>query len=51
MTVPNLVVFFKKFNGNFKNVVKKIISSLQLGFTDNFVPNCLFQLYLWQFKL
>jgi len=41
----------KKFNGDFKNVLKIIIFSLQVGFTADFVPDCPFKLGFSQFKL
>jgi len=48
-------VFFsllnRKFNGHFKNVVKTVILSLQVGFTGDFVLDCPFKLCFWQFKL
>jgi len=31
--------------------VKTIIFSLQVDFTDDFVPDCPFKLCFWQFKL
>jgi len=31
----------RKFNEDSKNVLKKVIFSLQVGFTDGFVPDCL----------
>jgi len=41
LTVPNFVVFFtllnRKFNEDFKNVLKTTIFSLQVGFTGVFV--------------
>jgi len=54
-SVPNLVVYFRflnrKFNENFKNVLKTIIFLLQVGFTGNFTPDCLFKQCFCQFKL
>jgi len=45
LTVLNFVVFFmlldRKFNEDSKNVLKTVIFVLQVGFTDNFVPDCL----------
>jgi len=50
LTLPNIVVFFmsivKKFNEDSKNVLKTVIFSLQVGFTDNFVSDCSFKLFL-----
>jgi len=41
LTVPNFVVFFKllydKFNEHFKNVLKTVFFSLQVGLTINFL--------------
>jgi len=55
LTVPNLVVFSmlldRKFNEDFKNALKIIIFSLQVGFTGDFVPEHSFKLCFWQFKL
>jgi len=55
LTVPNFVVFLRlldrKFNKDSKNVVKTVIFLFQVGFTGNFVPDCPFELYFWQFKL
>jgi len=31
----------RKFNEDSKNVIKTVIFSLQVGFTVNFVPDCL----------
>jgi len=50
LTVPNFVVFFmllvKKFNEDSKNVLKTVIFLLQVGFTRDFVPDCLYKLFL-----
>jgi len=47
LTVPNFAVFSqlvdRKFNKDSKNVLKTVIFSLQMGFTDNFVPDYPFQ--------
>jgi len=55
LTVPNFVVFFRlwdrKFNEDSKNVLKTVILSLQVSFTDDFVSDCLFKLRFRQFKL
>jgi len=40
----------RKFNEDFKNVLKTVIFSLQVSFTHDFVPDCLFKLCFWQFK-
>jgi len=46
LSVPNLVVFFRllerKFNEDFKNLLKTVIFSLKASFTDNFIPDCPF---------
>jgi len=48
LTVPNLVLSFRlldrKFNEDSKNVLKTVNFSLPVGFTIDFVPNCLFKL-------
>jgi len=31
----------RKFNEDSKNVLKNVIQGLQMGFTDNFVADCL----------
>jgi len=50
LTVPNFVVFFKlldgKFNEGFKNVLKTIILSHQVGFTGNSLTECSFKVCL-----
>jgi len=55
LTVLNFVVFFRllnrKFYEEFKNVLKTVIFSLQVGFTDDFVSDCPFKLCFCQFKL
>jgi len=55
LTVPNFVVSFmsldRKFNEDSKNVLKTIIFLFQVGFTSDFVFDCLFKLSSWQFKL
>jgi len=40
----------RKFNEDSKNVLKNMIRSLQVGFTSDFVPGCLFKLCFFQFK-
>jgi len=50
LTVPNLKLLFfrllnKKCNEDSKNVLKTVIFSLQVGFTFDFVSDCLFKLY------
>jgi len=51
LTVPNLIMFFRllhrKFNEDFKNVLKTLIFSLQMGFTGDFVLDCLSKLCFW----
>jgi len=48
-------VFFmsldRKFSEDSKNMLKTVIFSLQVGFTSNFVLDCLFKLSFWQLKL
>jgi len=39
----------RKFNGDSKNVLKTVIFFLEVGFTGDFVPDCLFKLDFWQF--
>jgi len=34
-----------------KNVLKSVIFSLQVGFTCDFVPDCLYKFCFWQFKV
>jgi len=55
LTVSNFVVFFrllnKKFNEDFKNVLRTVIFSLQVALTSDFVPDCPFKLCFRQFKL
>jgi len=55
LTVPNFVVFFRllnrKFNEDSKNVLKTVIFSLHVRFTNDFVFDCYFKLAFWQFKL
>jgi len=34
------MLFDRKFNEDTKNVLKKVIFLLQVGFTSNFVPVC-----------
>jgi len=55
VTVPNFVVFFrlldKKCNEDSRNVLKIVIFLLQVGFIDDFVPDCSFLNCFWQFKL
>jgi len=50
LTVPNFVVFFRlsdrKFNEESNSVLKTVIFSLQVCFTNGFVPDCLFKLFL-----
>jgi len=47
LTVPNFVLFFRlldrKFNEDFKNVLKTSIFLLQVNFTGNFVTDCSFK--------
>jgi len=54
LTVPNFEMFLrllnKKFNEDFKNVLKTVIFLLQVGFTGDFVSDCHFKLFFWQFK-
>jgi len=40
-----------KFDEDFKNMLKTIIFLLQVGFTNDFVPDCSYKLCFWQFKL
>jgi len=35
----------RKFNEDSKNVLRTVIFSLQVGFTDDFVPDCFYKLY------
>jgi len=55
LTVPYIAVFFRlldrKFNEDSKNVLKTVIFPLQVGFTNDFVPDCPFKLCFCQFKL
>jgi len=55
LTIPILVMFFnllvRKFDEDSKNVLKTDIFSLQVCFTGHFVPDFLFKLCFWQFKL
>jgi len=55
LDVPNVVVFFRlldrKFNEDSKNVLKTVIFSFQVGFTSDFVSDCPFKLYFWQYNL
>jgi len=55
LAVPNFVVFFmlldRKFNEDYKTAIKTVIFSFQVGFTGDYVPDCPFKLYFWQFKL
>jgi len=48
LTMPNFVVLFRlldgKLNKDSKNVLKTVIFSFQVGFTDNFVPDGPFKL-------
>jgi len=48
LTVPNFEGFFRllyrTFNEDSKNVLKIVIFLLQVGFTVDFVPDCLFKL-------
>jgi len=39
----------RKFNEDFKNLLKTVIFLLQVGFTGDFVPDFSFKLYLWHF--
>jgi len=52
--LPHCIAFFRllerKFNEDFKNVLKTVIFSLQEGFRGDFVPDCFFKLCFWQFK-
>jgi len=41
----------RKFNEDFKNVLKTVIFSLQVGFTGDFVLDSSFKLCFWQFEL
>jgi len=51
LTIPNFVVFLRlldrKFNKDFKNVLKTVIVSLQVRFTGNSDPDCPFKLCFW----
>jgi len=44
-TILNFVMFLtildRKFNEDSKNVIKTVIFSLQVGFTGDFVPECI----------
>jgi len=40
-----------KLNEDSKNVLKTVIFSLQVGFTDDFVLDSAFKLYFWQINL
>jgi len=55
LTVPNFVVFSKlldkEFNEDSKNVLKTVIFSLQVAFTDDFRLDCSLKLCFWQFRL
>jgi len=37
----------RKFNKDSKNVLKSVIVSLQVGFTHDFLPDCLYKLCFW----
>jgi len=54
MTVHNFVAFSRlldrKFNEESKNILKNVIFLFQVGYTVDFVPDCLFKLCFWQFK-
>jgi len=54
LTVPNVIVFFmlldRKFNEDFKNVLKTVIFLPKVGFRGDFVSDCSFKLCFWQFK-
>jgi len=41
----------RKFNEDFKNMLKTLIFSLQVCFRGDFVPDCHFKLSFWQLKL
>jgi len=41
----------RKFDEDFKNVLKTVIFSPQVGLTGNFVLDCSFKLSFWQLKL
>jgi len=51
LTLPDFVVFFmsvdRKFNKDFKNVIKIVNFLLQVGFTVDFVPDCFLNLCFW----
>jgi len=40
------MLLVRKFNEDSKNVLKTVIFSVQVGFTRNFVPDCLYKLFL-----
>jgi len=40
----------RKFNEDFKNVLKTVIFLFQVGFTGNFVTDCPFKLCFWLFR-
>jgi len=40
------ILLNKKFNKDSKNVLKTVIFSLQVGFIDDFVPDCSFTVFL-----
>jgi len=41
----------RKFNEDSKNMLETVIFLLQVSFTVDFVPDSLFKLYFWLFKL
>jgi len=46
LTVPNFIFFMlldKKFDEDFKNVLKRVIFLFQVGFTGDFILDCLFK--------
>jgi len=53
LTVPNFVVFLRlldrKFNEDSKNLIKRVIFPLQVGFIGNFVSDCSLKLCFYQF--
>jgi len=40
----------RKFNEDFKNLIKTVIFLLQVGFIGDFLPDCPFKLYFQQLK-
>jgi len=45
------VLFLGYWIGYLENGLKTVIFLLQMGFTSDFVPECPFKLWFWQFNL